>query len=524
MKRLSLCRIAVVCLGLTCCSGAFAASPESGGLDLTFNVKIYPSDGGERDSFTSSLDISGDTIVSTSREDDTVIGGEDSGSAYVLERDPLTGEWAETARLFPFDGQEHDYFGESVAIGGDVIAVGTDRREAVYIYERDAGGVGAWGFTARLEAADGAPGVEFGWEVDLTDDGSQLAVAAVGKPNGIAGWVYIFERDELGAFQQVAKFGPSDGENGDTFGWGVGLRGSGGRVVVGAYLKDEDTGGAYVFDRDELGSWNETAILSASDGDAGDKYGIAVAIDDDTVLVGASHDADQEFRTGSVYVHELNAATGVWEETAKLVPFDPGERAFYGRCVAIFGNVIVIAAPGDDDLALVGGAAYLYRRDEGGAGNWGFAYKTDGVDSIERDRYAYSLAMDNHDLLVGSDRDNNPEIVKTGSLYAYTVIEEPTLSVSGSCPGSVTMDVEHAAPGGRVRLALGQVEGAFEIQNGICSGTVLGLQTPQLFAPVAVDADGKATFVRNLPASACGGLLQALDMGNCLVSGIVTLP
>jgi hypothetical protein len=105
-------------------------------------------------------------------------------------------------------------------------------------------------------------------------------------------------------FVQRAKLTASDGETYDWFGFSVAIDGD--TVVVGA--DHDDIGGnggqgsAYVFERPP-GGWanmNESAKLTASDGEGDDHFGVSVAIDGDTLVVGAD---------GSAYVFELEPDT-----------------------------------------------------------------------------------------------------------------------------------------------------------------------------------------------------------------------
>ncbi len=522
-------RVAWVCLVLVSSVVSTEASEVSrtpiGGLEIDTLHKLAPSDAGERDSFSSSVDISGDTLVSSAREDDNE-NGEDSGSVYVLERDPETGLWAESAKLLAFDGEEHDYYGESVAIGGDIVAVGTDRKRAVYVYERDLGGPDDWGLLQKLLAPPDSSGTEFGWEVDLSDDGLQLAVASLGKQQkgGVAGFVYIYERVPGGDFEEVARLEGSDAIGGDQFGFSMALRASGGRLVTGAYLKDERRGRAYVFEDDGAGTWAETGNLISGDVDIADHFGIAASIWDDTIVIGASHDSDVADRAGAAYVFELESTTGAWLETAKLAPFDAGPIAFFGRCLMNKNNIISVAAPGDDDFAVSSGANYLYRRDQGGDGTWGFVYKTSDPDSEERDRYGYSLAMDGDDLIIGADRDLDENGVESGTLYTYTVKEESFLAVHGVCPGQVSLTIAHAGANGRVMVAIGDGPGETVLGGGACAGAVLGLENARTFTPVGTNVNGGTELDRTVPAGLCGKSLQVLDLSNCRTSNIIELP
>ncbi len=99
-----------------------------------------------------------------------------------------------------------------------------------------------------------------------------------------------------------SKLTASDGEAGDRFGISVAI--SGDTAVVGAFQDDGNRGSAYVFVRPG-GGWpgalNEDAKLTASDGAAGDRFGDSVAISGDTAVVGASSD---DGNRGSTYVYE----------------------------------------------------------------------------------------------------------------------------------------------------------------------------------------------------------------------------
>ena len=82
---------------------------------------------------------------------------------------------------------------------------------------------------------------------------------------------------------------------------------SGDTIVAGAYRDDvgpnADQGSARVFVRSN-GDWTPQKTLTASDGAAGDMFGIPVAISGDTLVVGAPYDdldanADQGRRASS---------------------------------------------------------------------------------------------------------------------------------------------------------------------------------------------------------------------------------
>ena len=124
----------------------------------------------------------------------------------------------------------------------------------------------------------------------------------------------------------------ADGSASDRLGASVAIQGE--TIVLGASREDGGRGSVYVFQR--FGdSWTNTAKLAASDGAPGDGLGSSVAIDGDTIVAGAPGEAIGANRgQGSIYTF---AATGpaVRSETAKLTAADGGAGDNLGTSVSI---------------------------------------------------------------------------------------------------------------------------------------------------------------------------------------------
>lgn len=168
-------------------------------------------------------------------------------------------------------------------------------------------------------------------------------------------------------YEQRNELLASDAAADDQFGWAVATDGD--FVFVGARRDDNDennTGAIYVFDLGATGLLMETAKLLASDGDTNDQLGFSVAVDNDVVVAGAA--AADGFSRGAAYVFER--PPGGWSGTvlssAKLVPSDRGNSDQVGTDVAIEGDTVVVGAPGDDDTAANEGAVYIFERPPGG--------------------------------------------------------------------------------------------------------------------------------------------------------------
>ena len=137
---------------------------------------------------------------------------------------------------------------------------------------------------------------------------------------------------------------------------------SGNTAVAGAFNDAEvayDAGAAYVF-RFKGSTWTLDQKLTASDGAQGDFFGHAVAIAGSRIIVGAHLNDDLGNKSGSAYIFHDSGAQ--WYEQAKLLASDGGASDYFGKSVAIDGDVAVIGAEGDDDMGYQSGAAYVFHR------------------------------------------------------------------------------------------------------------------------------------------------------------------
>ena len=116
--------------------------------------------------------------------------------------------------------------------------------------------------------------------------------------------------------------------------------------------------------------YDETNKLSASDAGAGDGFGWSVAISGDTLVVGAFEadggPGDPIPESGAAYVFERDlGGAGNWGEAAKLSASDAGRFDYFGWSVAISGDTLVVGARYEDggpgDPLDDSGAAYVYQ-------------------------------------------------------------------------------------------------------------------------------------------------------------------
>ena len=248
----------------------------------------------------------------------------------------------------------------------------------------------------------------FGVSMALTPTGRTLVVGASGhttkpEPPGrlalsdrdYSGAAYIFEYTGLWTEAALLKASNAGGNylcipceefacptSGMGDGFGVAVAVSGTTVVVGAPNEasaatgvngDEDdnnafaAGAAYVFERID-GAWEQTAYLKASNTDAEDRFGFAVAINGDTIVVGAQHEDSGEVDNqgdntapgaGAAYVFER--AGGVWEQTQYLKASNAAEGYFFGATLTMSDTTLVVGSPGESSIGGPGsGGAYVF--------------------------------------------------------------------------------------------------------------------------------------------------------------------
>lgn len=123
-------------------------------------------------------------------------------------------------------------------------------------------------------------------------------------------------------------------------------------------------GAVEVFRRDPQGVWRYTQVLRAAQPALNDHFGLSLAIDRGRLVVGDDIAPSLIGGAGAVFVFELDAATGLWGETARLSSPMPANAPGFGSRLALAGDALLVGAPHEPiGQALEAGVAYLYRRD-----------------------------------------------------------------------------------------------------------------------------------------------------------------
>ncbi len=265
------------------------------GINWVEEAKLTASDGAAGDEFGMSVSISGDTALVGAHEDDGI--ATDSGAAYVFRFDGAS--WVQEMKFTDPVGAERDRFGQTVSIFGDTALVGGSSVDAAYLYRYDGTD---WLEEARLTANDPAAADNFGSSVSIFGGTALVGASLDNNSSGVgSGTAYVFRYDGTD-WNFEAKLEASDGAAGDVFGISVSTTGDQALVgAFGAFGLAQASGLAYVFDFDGNG-WVEESRLIASDGGFGEQFGISVSLSGNTALVGAPHHVANGSRSGSAYV------------------------------------------------------------------------------------------------------------------------------------------------------------------------------------------------------------------------------
>ena len=420
-------------------------------LQLAEESGLIASDGALNDRFGVSVALDNDTAVvgafqPTYTDPDTSLDVSRPGAAYVYIKDS-NGAWSQQAKLTASDGADGDEFGISVAVDGDTVVVGArgnvSKTGAIYVFTKPSDG--DWTSTiteTKLTATGGAADDLFGASVALYG-ASTIVVGAPGDQNSVAGTnvstgsAYVFARDSNGDWSQKAKLTASNAALDDLFGNSVAVDDD--TIAVGAYGKNDssltDSGLVYVFVKSGGAAWattTETVQLRASDRAANDNFGRSVAVDTDTIVVGASGDRNTvdgaEASTGSAYVFtkpNTGWTNSAGTETAKLTASDGADSDQFGRSVAVDGDTIVVGAHQNDDDGEDSGSIYVFIKPTNGWTDTTGTVKLTASNAATGDRFGIALALDGDTALVAAprndanddDADTGNDVLDAGSAY-----------------------------------------------------------------------------------------------------------
>ncbi len=405
--------------------------------------------------------------------------------------------FSQQAKLEASDGQEFDHFGESVSISGDTAVIGAPfadinevpvlpqsgvlpqgviiNQGAAYVFVRSGT---VWTQQQKLTASDGAFNDGFGFSVAIS--GETIVVGALNQ-NGGQGAAYVFARSG-GVWSEQQKLTPSF-VTVEFFGSSVGI--SGETIVVGAPGNTGFLGAAYVFEREGT-IWQERQQLFSGERreEEQDQFGIAVAISDDTIVVGALADriggpVGGNFEQGSAWVFRRSGA--VWDEETMLLASDGAELDQFGSSVGIHNNTIIVGAHGPSGIQ----AAYVFTRS---LALWSEQQKLTPSDE-QAAGFGFSVGISGDTAVVGALQTNSNQ----GAAYVFersgtTWNETQTLTADDGSPGDnlgrgVSIDLRSILIGAVGEVSSGNERGAAYVFVPACdlnTPPVINLIDPEI--------------------------------------------
>jgi len=206
----------------------------------------------------------------------------------------------------------------------------------------------------------------------------------------------------------------------DRFGLSVAIDGD--RIAVGAVMDDDramDAGAVYIFERNRGGAdnWGLAKKITAPNGVAGDYFGWRLTLEGGRLAVAAPyHGGVPGHSRGSVYLFESDVGgTDNWGLVKELTPTATADELF-GWAVAFDGDILAVSAINHrvDGVAYAGGV-YVFRKDRGGAGNWGLAQTLLSEPRDYAGQFGGVLAIRGTQLLVGAKTANDSR----GAAYLF---------------------------------------------------------------------------------------------------------
>lgn len=346
-------------------------------------------------------------------------------------------------------------FGGSIAFGGDQILVGESRNVTmsgiVYVYgERS----GRWSEVDQIAISDQVRDPD-GFGQALAADGD-VFLAGAPLARGGSGAVYAFEADGSGGWTQAAVLSPDDLQADARFGSAISMAGD--RVVVSAPGIDGAPGSVYAFRRADDGSWRQTDRLAPTDPEE-PGFGTALTLAGEQLLVTTRA---QRGAAAMVHAFRLDVESNRWSPRGTLSAEQLPERSEFGAAIGLFGDFGLVGAPGVNDRT---GVVFVFGYDEETA-EWAVVERLGPLVANRNALFGRSIFVDGPYLAVGAPGSTNG----TGSFYEFD------RGANGSWSGTTLVETDAFVGGAQVGQTLAvhedvAVVGAAGVDSG--SGAVL---------------------------------------------------
>ncbi len=197
-------------------------------------------------------------------------------------------------------------------------------------------------------------------------------------------------------------------------------------LVVGASHENRfgrkqisEAGAVYVFRRSGF-TWNQIAKLTASDAKSGDRFGGSVAVSGDTIVIGLGNDPKKIGRRINVVYVFAKPISG-WQdstETCTLITTSGKGQDLFGHSVDVSGETIVVGAPNSG----ISGAAYVFTKPESGWEDTIKSARLTPADGQSEDQFGWSVGISEGTIVVGAnaeDGGSGDPLSNAGAAYVF---------------------------------------------------------------------------------------------------------
>ena len=279
----------------------------------------------------------------------------DSGAAWLYE---LEDDWSLVSSLQPKVVESGARFGDAVAIDGDWVAIGSPRSDgsgiasgAVHLFD---GRSGSWRESQCIQAPDGASGDFFGDSLALC--GKWLAVGSWGDDDRgeKSGSVWIFHLEREG-WRAVQKLAPLELQSRDLFGCSLGL--SDEWLLVGSSGWNTNQGAIHAFKLEDS-TWRRKRLLRAPGGTSEEWLGYSLAMNRSLMVAGAPARRSGTTMNGGIDLFKLEADTWHWVQRVEPSGKDWRQPNQFGWSVATDGRRVMVGRIDDADDEAEAGRAW----------------------------------------------------------------------------------------------------------------------------------------------------------------------